>query len=81
MTLPASAADKANRALLSIGGTTTLLGIILSTGEQSTLGGAVTLLGLAITIYGLHRFGRSGSDTPRPSKKRPKKRRPKPSAA
>jgi hypothetical protein len=29
------------------------------------MGGVITVLGLALTIYGLHRFGRSGSDQPR----------------
>jgi hypothetical protein len=57
--------EKNNRLLLSAGTTGTLLGIALSTGEQPAMGGVITVLGLALTIYGLHRFGRSGSDQPR----------------
>lgn len=72
MTTPSDARDKTNRTLLSIGATGTLFGIALSTGDQPTVGGAVTLLGLAVTIYGLHRFGRTGSDQGRPRRKRRK---------
>jgi len=62
VTLRPSPREKSDRTLLSVGATGTLLGIALSTGEQPTLGGVITVLGLALTIYGLHRFGRSGSD-------------------
>jgi hypothetical protein len=72
VTLPEKAIDKTNRTLLSMGATGTLLGIALSTGEQPAVGGAVTLLGLAVTIYGLHRFGRSGSGAARPKRRRAK---------
>lgn len=70
MTSPPQAQDRTNRTLLAIGATGTLFGIALSTGQQPTVGGAVTLLGLAVTIYGLHRFGRTGSDEGRRRKKR-----------
>ena len=65
VTLRRTPQEKSNRALLSAGATGTLFGIALSTGQQPTVGGAMTLLGLVLTIYGLHRFGRSGTDQPR----------------
>ena len=50
------------RTLLSIGVTTVLVGIaIAATGDPPT-GGVVTVLSLALLIYGLHRFGRTGPD-------------------
>ena len=65
-----SAAARTERTLLSVGASTALLGIAMSTGESSTLGGILTLGGLVTTIIGLHRFGRSGPDAPSPRKRR-----------
>lgn len=39
-----------------------VVGIVLSATTQSPVGGAMTLLGLAAAIVGLHRYGRSGAE-------------------
>ena len=50
------------RRLVGLGATVALVGIALSASEYQDLGAWVTLAGLVLTIWGVHRFGRSGPD-------------------
>ncbi len=60
---------QSERTLLAMGITATLLGIAMSMGRAATFGAGLTLAGLVASMVGLHRFGRTGPDTP-PSRKR-----------
>jgi hypothetical protein len=48
--------------LVGLGATIALVGIALCTTSTPDLGAWTTLAGLVITIWGVHRFGRSGPD-------------------
>lgn len=50
------------RRLVGLGATIALVGIALCTTSTPDLGAWTTLAGLVITIWGVHRFGRSGPD-------------------
>jgi hypothetical protein len=52
------------RTLLAVALTATLVGIALAASDHEALGGFVTIVGLTLMIYGLHRFGRTGPDQP-----------------
>jgi hypothetical protein len=70
--LSPSVGARTERTLLSAGVSVALLGIAMSTGEATSVAGILTVGGLVTTIIGLHRFGRSGPDAPRPRKRRRK---------
>jgi hypothetical protein len=50
------------RSLLAAAATATLVGIAFSVAGDPALGAWVTLAGISLLIYGLHRFGRGGPD-------------------
>ena len=50
------------RSLLGLGATTVLVGIATAVTTDPLWGGLVTVPSLALLVYGLHRFGRSGPD-------------------
>ena len=50
------------RSLLAVGSTAVLVGIGLSASGSPELGSWVSVGSLAVLLYGLHRFGRSGAD-------------------
>lgn len=52
------------RTLLALGATTVLVGIAAAFTSDPLIGGVVTVASLALLIFGLHRFGRSGPDEP-----------------
>lgn len=52
------------RLLIGVGVTTVLLGIALAASGDPDKGAVVTLASLLLLLYALHRFGRSGPDTP-----------------
>jgi len=64
MSLVSVAGAKKERTLLSVGVTSTLLGLAFSVGGASAISRSLTLAGLVVLILGLHRFGRSGPDAP-----------------
>jgi hypothetical protein len=68
--------------MLAAAATLTTFGIGLSAAENEDIGKWVTLTGLALLLYGLHRFGRTGPDEPievaRPKKKKKKKKKAEP---
>ena len=66
-------------AIIRGAGLSAALGIALSITEYADLGKWITVLGVLLMIFGLHRFGRSGPDAPivftlPPRKKKKKKR-------
>ncbi|MEZ4224949.1 MAG: hypothetical protein R3B13_28610 [Polyangiaceae bacterium] len=50
------------RRMVGLGATIALVGIALCASEQAEFGAWVTLAGLVATIWGVHRFGRTGPD-------------------
>lgn len=50
------------RRLVGLGATVALVGIALCASDMQDIGAWTTLLGLVVTIWGVHRFGRSGPD-------------------
>ncbi len=50
------------RRQVGIGATLALVGIALSASETPDIGAWTTLAGLVVMIWGVHRFGRSGTD-------------------
>lgn len=50
------------RTLLAVATTATLVGIAFSASEQAGFGSFVALGGLLLTVYAIHRYGRSGPD-------------------
>lgn len=53
------------RSLLKVGACTTAAGIALAVSGDGDVGRWLTLFGLALLIWGLHRFGRLGTDAAR----------------
>lgn len=54
----------ATRRLLAFAATLVLVGIALCASDNAGLGAFVNLSGLLLTVYAIHRFGRSGPDEP-----------------
>ena len=52
------------RSLLAAGASVAFIGIALAATDNQGLGSWLTLGGLAVMIFGLHRFGRTGPDAP-----------------
>lgn len=52
------------RTLLAVALSVTLIGIALCASDHEALGSWITIAGLVLMIYGLHRFGRTGPDDP-----------------
>ena len=52
------------RSLLAAGASVAFIGIALAATDNQGLGSWLTLAGLLVLIYGLHRFGRTGPDAP-----------------
>jgi hypothetical protein len=58
-----SAVNEANtRTLLKIGGVLAVVGILLAVADDEGIARWLTLVGIGLLVYGLHRFGRLGSD-------------------
>ncbi|MCA9598113.1 MAG: hypothetical protein KC776_32600 [Myxococcales bacterium] len=74
-----AATERRPRNTIALAATLTLIGIALSASGNASVGAWVTLVGLVMVIYGLHRFGRTGADEPLPfaprKQKKKKKRR------
>jgi hypothetical protein len=51
---------EAIRTRLAITATAAVVGVVLSTTFDQTLGGFVTVAGVAALVFTLHRFGRTG---------------------
>jgi hypothetical protein len=60
--LAAAATERRNRSLLAAAATAAVFGIAASVTGEARFGAWVTLGGLVLLIYTLHRFGRSGAD-------------------
>jgi hypothetical protein len=60
--------------MLGGAGTGALAGIALCVADQPTLGGWIVIGSLALMLFALHRFGRSGADAPLRKRKKAKKR-------
>jgi hypothetical protein len=60
---PASVMDGGGREIrnrLAVSATVTVAGVALSTAVDQSLGGYVTVFGIVMLIFSLHRFGRTG---------------------
>jgi hypothetical protein len=55
---------KSIRSLLLFSAAVTCLGVAFSTTEKQVFGSYVSVLGAALFIYAVHRFGRTGPDEP-----------------
>jgi hypothetical protein len=53
------------RSLLVVGASLTVLGLGLSVSVSEAAGAGFTIVGSALCVFGLHRFGRTGADTGR----------------
>lgn len=62
--MPATSSESGNRSLLAFAATATVLGIGLSVAGSSALAAWLTVSALALLVFALHRFGRSGPDAP-----------------
>lgn len=51
------------RALLVVGASLAVLGLGLSVSASEAAGAGFTIVGSALCVFGLHRFGRTGADT------------------
>jgi hypothetical protein len=51
------------RALLVVGASLSVLGLGLSVSVSESVGAGFTIVGSALGVFGLHRFGRTGADT------------------
>lgn len=67
--LPERPSESSARSLLKIGACTTAAGIALAVTGDGDVARWLTLFGLALLIWGLHRFGRLGADASRESKR------------
>ncbi len=74
------------RGLIRVAGACAVIGIGLSASDYGDLGKWLAIVGVALLVVGLHRFGRMGPDAPlvfdvavRPLKKK-KKKKPTPAA-
>lgn len=56
--------EPGNRSLLAVAATSVAVGIALSVSGSHGLGAWVTVGGLVLLVYALHRLGRSGPDAP-----------------
>lgn len=61
---PRSGEEAKARTLLRVAGATTAVGILLASAGDESLARWLTLLGLSLLVFGLHRFGRLGADEP-----------------
>jgi hypothetical protein len=48
--------------MLASGATLTAVGVLLSLGSRSTFASVMTVVGLALLVWSLHRVGRLGPD-------------------
>jgi hypothetical protein len=56
--------EAATRTILQVGAVTTAVGIALAVADDESVSRWLTLLGFALLVAGLHRFGRLGPDAP-----------------
>jgi hypothetical protein len=61
---PLPASERTTRSLLAFSATAALLGIAFSASGGQDLGSVISVAGVLLMVYALHRFGRSGPDEP-----------------
>jgi hypothetical protein len=54
--------EGSTRTLLKVGAVMTVSGILLAVADDEDVARWLTLAGIALLVYGLHRFGRLGND-------------------
>ena len=60
-------AEQRARRALGLGAATLLTGVALVGIDSSDAGAGLSVIGLVVTIYAIHTFGRLGPDAPRPA--------------